>query len=710
MLCSLNLTGSFWWEVAWLSSFITISTFSAALFFNGCSDNDYLHLVVASIFDLFLSVICLALLLGAEARRCCSEGGDCCDQFGSRTYGGLGNIEPWTALVAFRVFRYSIGRLVRRMFRRRTSHLKEGSDTYTKSRRKRREEKADEYGYMTKDNEHAEKARAKFEAETGNIVDLWNTAIGLYPDVVKQYGEFSGELLQAMLGIEIVEGAAPLTGRMVENKKPAETVGLDPLANLARTDQKESEASVFARKENINWGREGCTSSGEPPPISGAAPSSTTMPLPSLDKKYANLDPDCQGIILAGRIGRPVRQKSRRPTHGGTSADNFFLDSLRSQGSSESTQPVRRASGGVGGGPVFVLDKQQDKEEHTGGSESMAMFAEPNARLIRSMRRCERRLPPMLNEWAVVDVVLTKYEIVYFDANDIDHLGTQPSTAVAASEVEAIELQHKRDTVRQALIATKGGKGLRLRDIALGRKVVGHIELPEITTIKVERYPPLPHKEEEEIPDVDLEDGMPVHHDEYWHHKTKPPIAHRARQHRWRHAMEDRMRVVSAQGDLYLRFFTDLNDWESNASAQVATAGTTITKNQSLLWTQTIGRLCGADQLQQKLPHLGDDGDAELLDLIDFMSRELDQTDRKTTPLHRRIKSRVNLLQLGEMLAHQPSGIGGVALDVDSGAPSPGDLLKKRLRRKSSAVNTVSKTPAVTFNLPGDGDAKSGEN
>ena len=279
----------------------------------------------------------------------------------------------------------------------------------------------------------------------------------------------------------------------------------------------------------------------------------------------------------------------------------------------------------------------------------MACPALLRLRVSASMRRCERRLPPMLNEWAVVDVVLTKYEIVYFDANDIDHLGTQPSTAVAASEVEAIELQHKRDTVRQALIATKGGKGLRLRDIALGRKVVGHIELSEITTIKVERYPPLPHKEEEGIPDVDLEDGMSVHHDEYWHHKTKPPIAHRARQHRWRHAMEDRMRVVSAQGDLYLRFFTDLNDWESNASAQVATAGTTITKNQSLLWTQTIGRLCGADQLQQKLPHLGDDGDAELLDLIDFMSRELDQTDRKTTPLHRRIKSRVNLLQLGEI-------------------------------------------------------------
>ena len=211
---SLNLTGSFWWEVAWLSSFIAISIASTALFFHGCHDNDHLHLVVAGIFDVLLSGLCLALLLGAEAQRCCVKGGDCCSQFGSRTYGGLGSIEPWTAIVAFRVFRYNIGRGVRRMFRRRAAQLKDDSDTstvidYTKSRRNQLEEKADEYGYMGKENKHAVKARANFEAETGNIVDLWNSAIGLYPDVVKQYGEFSGELLQAMLGIEIVEGAAP---------------------------------------------------------------------------------------------------------------------------------------------------------------------------------------------------------------------------------------------------------------------------------------------------------------------------------------------------------------------------------------------------------------------------------------------------------------------------------------------------------------------
>ena len=681
---------------------------STALFFHGCHDKDHLHLVVAGIFDVLLSGLCLALLLGAEARRCCIEGGDCCSQFGSRTYGGLGGIEPWTAIVAFRVFRYNIGRGVRRMFRRRAAQLKDDSDAstavdYTKSRRNQRAERADEYGYMGKENKHAVKARANFDAETGNIVDLWNSAIGLYPDVVKQYGEFSGELLQAMLGIEIVEGAAPLTGSMAEARTPASVADVPAkIPAEAETKTRVSENPIFGSIGS----KSGSVATATLPSYADGATSASAMPLPLLDKKYCNLDPECQGIILAGRIGRPVRQRSRRPPRGSTNSDGFFSSSLISQEpptsihslTSPDQAPVRRSSA-IGGGPVFVVDNHQDKEEHTGADESMLMFADPNARLIRSMRRCERRLPPMLNEWAVVDVVITKYEIVYFDATDVDDLGPLPSATTAATEVEALEIQHKRDTVRQALIATKGGKGLRLRDVALGRKIVGHLEISEITGITVERFSPLPHKEDEGLPDVDLEGGYSMHQDEYWQ-KTKSPTAHRARQHRWKHAMEDRLKLVSTQGDLYLRFFTDLEEWENNSS-RVGSAGSDIVKNQTLLWTQTIGRLCGTDQLQQKLPHLGDDGSAELLDYLEFLSREMDDADGPSTKttLHRRLRSRVNLQQLGDIMRidaaqQQPSGDGGVALGVDSGqesAPSPGTSLKKRLRRKTSG--------AVTFQL-----------
>ena len=597
------------------------------------------------------------------------------------------------------------------MFRRRAAQVKGDSDTstvidYTKSRRNEREEKADEYSYMGKENKHAVKARANFDAETGNIVDLWNSAIGLYPDVVKQYGEFSGELLQAMLGIDIVEGAAPLTGSMAEARTPAATAET-PVRSPAEAEARPrtSEDLIFGsvRRKSGSVDIETLSSS-----IVGGASSSAAMPLPSLDKKYSNLDPECQGIILAGRIGRPVRQRSRRPPRGSTNSDNFFLNSLRSQGPSESIRTLSpdspgrstvRRSSGTGGGPVFVVDKKQDKEEHTGEDESMLMFADPNARLIRSMRRCERRLPPMLNEWAVVDVVITKYEIVYFDATDVDDLGPLPSATTAATDVETLELQHKRDTVRQALIATKGGKGLRLRDVSLGRKVVGHLELSEITSVKVERFSPLPHKDDEGLPDVDLEDGYSMHQDEYWQ-KTKTPTAHRARQHRWKHAMEDRLKLVSTQGDLYLRFFTDLDEWENN-STRVCNAGSDIVKNQTLLWTQTIGRLCGTDQLQQKLPHLGDDGSAELLDYLEFLSRELDDADGPSTKttLHRRIRSRVNLQQLGEIMRidaaqQQPSRDRVAALDSgQESASSPGASLKKRLRRKTSGV---------TFNLDED--------
>ena len=38
--------------------------------------------------------------------------------------------------------------------------------------------------------------------ETGTAVELWKNAVGLFPEIVEEHGEFSEELLKAMLGIE----------------------------------------------------------------------------------------------------------------------------------------------------------------------------------------------------------------------------------------------------------------------------------------------------------------------------------------------------------------------------------------------------------------------------------------------------------------------------------------------------------------------------
>lgn len=37
--------------------------------------------------------------------------------------------------------------------------------------------------------------------ETGTAVELWKNAVGLFPEIVEEHGEFSEELLKAMLGI-----------------------------------------------------------------------------------------------------------------------------------------------------------------------------------------------------------------------------------------------------------------------------------------------------------------------------------------------------------------------------------------------------------------------------------------------------------------------------------------------------------------------------
>lgn len=178
-----------------------MSLLSCLVFCKDCFENDTLHLVYAGVFDVALSSLCLSLLLWAETMRCCEIGPECCGSFGSRIYGGLGNIEPFTALIALRVFRFQFGRLVRKMFKRnvagdcgRTSHL--GSASTTKSVRAKQKSLVSEHTGL-----HI-KARHHFAHETGTAVDLWKTAVGLYPEIAEKHGEFSSELLQAMLGLD----------------------------------------------------------------------------------------------------------------------------------------------------------------------------------------------------------------------------------------------------------------------------------------------------------------------------------------------------------------------------------------------------------------------------------------------------------------------------------------------------------------------------
>ena len=188
--------------------------------------------------------------------------------------------------------------------------------------------------------------------------------------------------------------------------------------------------------------------------------------------------------------------------------------------------------------PEFELDNTRHNEEHATDNDPSYMFVNPNARLIRSMHRCERRLPPMLSEWAVVDVVVTNAEIVYFDSSD------EVETAMAAAtEGSALSILHKKkDIVRKAMEATKGGKGLRLRDVAIGRTVVGQLDLSDITAVKVERFPSAPGKDNDEKDQRDVEGGGGLKlKQEYWKRSCMGSATILASDSdRWKQVVEDR--------------------------------------------------------------------------------------------------------------------------------------------------------------------------
>lgn len=293
----------------------------------------------------------------------------------------------------------------------------------------------------------------------------------------------------------------------------------------------------------------------------------------ALGAEYAGLAPEAQEVILAGKIGRTVKHAAIGfgSTHGPIPEDE------------EAVQPNNF---------LFKLDRDASSRKLS----SDIVFRSPHAQLVRSMRRCDRKLLPILNKWTVVDVVLTRFEIVYFDASNSDEAGM------------------RSEAVKEALTATKGGKGLRLCDVAEGRRMVGRLEISDIECVTVQRY----------ISDVESPEGdndgpeTEVQKAEFW---KEAPLSHGVRfprSLRWSQNQQDQLHIKTNHGrTLCLRFYSDLEDAkriphpinrESDSAA--------IQKNNAFQWVQTIGRFCGPDQLKQHLPHFGDGTDDELRDYL----------------------------------------------------------------------------------------------
>mmetsp|Transcript_3585 Transcript_3585/g.5202 ORF Transcript_3585/g.5202 Transcript_3585/m.5202 type:complete len:849 (+) Transcript_3585:1-2547(+) len=252
-------------------------------------------------------------------------------------------------------------------------------------------------------------------------------------------------------------------------------------------------------------------------------------------------------------------------------------------------------------------------------------FLRPAAPLIRSMRRCECKwkwLKSSLDApWEIVDVVLTEFEIVWFDAK------------VNVTYWDQAEMKKIRN-VKEAIISKKGGKGLRLIDVAAGREILGRLALSDIDRMRLSRIMPsteiAPSKEASSENFLDLEgnetaisSGKTISK-EYWNDRGDKCNMELPLQKQFERVMEDRLKLHSTQGTLFLRFLVDLYH-----NIEPALSETEIEKKKgALLWCESISHLCGQDQLKQKLPHFGEGRDDELKDFIEITSRMNEDNDK----------------------------------------------------------------------------------
>jgi hypothetical protein len=482
----LSVGASFWLEMMWLTMMIISS-----LVIIGVSGHHHLKLRLAACADVAIGALCLVLLVCSEIERCCKNSSgaddDCCGAFGSRTYGGLGNIEPFTCLVVLRLFRHFAARKFLDFLRRRQPN----SDTELEE---------------TKGENPSVKSthKAKNMADTrGTIVDLWQQAVGLYPDVVENEGEFSGALLKAMLGIN-VDGI----------------------------------------------GRKSITGAGPPQSITGAGPP--------------------QSITGAG----PPQYYAVPP--GAGKSNDQSMDGMSS------------------------FDDATIKD-----------LVSPECKLIFPMRRCDWMLPPLIDHWRSVDVVMTEKEIVILESVDLDD--------TRASRAELNQL----NSLRGRIVATNGGKGMRLREVLVGRKVLGHVDMVSIDGLHVERFPPMFGDEPTDSPHE--HDFLK---DEYWS-PVIPPADSRSRTARWKGVSEDQLKIHSIDSSTYLRFYCDLEAKEQES-------GLPPMKVAAFQWCKSIGRVRGSHNLIQKLPHFLQGNVMEFLDyLLITQRRNGEENHRHITLLDR---------------------------------------------------------------------------
>jgi len=509
----LTLRIAFWMETIWYGFFIFNGFLILSLFLpvNNKHKEERVA-IIAAVLDIFLSAGCLAILFLAERQRCCDtdefdEDEACCPFWGSRTHGGLGNIEPCTALIALRILRFAAARYV-------VDFTGEHDDSFGDTGNIERT--------IEKNSAPVNTHSDSVHQLVGTPIQIWERAIIEYPHIVEQYGHFSAEMLHCMLGIEVIDD-----------------------------------------KTNI--------------PHNGLLHQGSAIPV----------NPTTKSIEATNEMPKLLEQSTDLPALQEESDRNLF-DSRHSA--------------------KFNLKSSVDQQNRQREEEYPTDFYAPTAPLTRSIRRCDRKMLPILADWCSVDLAITEFEVVCFEAFD-------------AVNQEAITKKERKALL--VLRRSRGGKGLQLSEIAqafsqLGRRIIGHLKLSEVTEVHVERRIPMTESDGARTGN-ESQDQL---QSECWlDHQRHQEGANRSL--RWQRVNEDRLRLVSEHYSLLLRFYSDLDDAETCAKDPTVEDEATgkLRKDIALQWAQTIAYTCGKEKLNQKLPHFGENNSDELRDLLTIVQK-----------------------------------------------------------------------------------------
>lgn len=244
--------------------------------------------------------------------------------------------------------------------------------------------------------------------------------------------------------------------------------------------------------------------------------------------------------------------------------------------------------------------------------ENERAFDRPASTLIRSMRRCQFKWLPLLDSWEDVDVVLTKYELAWFGTVSINRLWDNDANE---KDIESKRLIRK----------SGGGKGLRLCDVVSGREMLGRLQLSEIESVKVVRYPVESKVASQRIiaAEHDEEFGKESANfvSEYWQDEEQK-AQYGNIEERWNGVTEDVLTIRTPQGTLCLRFLADLVAAEELVAEDSAKNSPSKRKRKeegALLWCQTILYIQSKERVIHTEKEQGGDGTHNCADFIEVV-------------------------------------------------------------------------------------------